>query len=248
VRIVRKQINSAFNSLFGIEIHKAPLGIDETRRRLLKSLEIDLIIDGGANIGQWASLVKKDFSEKEIWSFEPTKKAFAVLKENSVSHGLSWKAFNLGLGDTRGEFEINIASNFAESSSILHPTSNIDHLYPSLFFPETESIKVIRLDDMLPEISNRFIYLKLDVQGYESKVFAGAREVLKRAKVIEFESSFSPLYNEEKAHHPLVAGLMENGFIPWFVTSPHFDEFGRAYAVDTIMLNINYLNEIGYES
>jgi hypothetical protein len=40
---------------------------------------------------------------------------------------------------------------------------------------------------------------------------------------------------------------MEYGFIPWFVTLPHSDEFGRAYAVDTIMVNKDNLGEIGYE-
>ena len=233
--------------MFGLEIHQTPLNIYEIRKRLLGRLDIDLIIDGGANIGQWASLVNREFSETEIWSFEPTKNAFAVLKEKSSVYERNWKVFNLGLGDTRGEFVINIASNSAESSSILAPNLNIDHLYPNLEFSETEPIKVILLDDLLPELSNRLIYLKLDVQGYESKVFAGAREVLKNTKVIEFESSFSPLYSGEKAHHPLVVELMEYGFIPWFVTPPHSDNFGRAYAVDTIMVNRNSLKEIGYD-
>lgn len=244
---MRKQLNSVLSSMFGLEIHQTPLNIYEIRKRLIGRLDIDLIIDGGANIGQWASLVNREFSETEIWSFEPTKNAFAVLKEKSSVYERNWKVFNLGLGDTRGEFVINIASNSAESSSILAPNLNIDHLYPNLEFSETEPIKVILLDDLLPELSNRLIYLKLDVQGYESKVFAGAREVLKNTKVIEFESSFSPLYSGEKAHHPLVVELMEYGFIPWFVTPPHSDNFGRAYAVDTIMVNRNSLKEIGYD-
>ncbi len=245
--IVRKQVNSVLGSLFGLEIHQAPTKIEDIRNRLIRILSIDLIIDGGANIGQWASLVNKEFSKTEIWSFEPTKKAFEVLKETSSVHNQYWKIFNLGLGDKSGEFLINIASNSAESSSLLSPGSNIDYLYPNLQFSETESIKVILLDDLLSELSNRLIYLKLDVQGYESKVFAGARKVLQNTKVIEFESSFSPLYSGETAHHPLVAELMEYGFIPWFVTLPHSDEFGRAYAVDTIMVNKDNLGEIGYE-
>jgi FkbM family methyltransferase len=235
------------NSFFGVEIHKTPIKIGGIRRQLIRDFHIDLVIDGGANTGQWAGSVKKEFSELEIWSFEPTKKAFSGLKRNSSSLAKSWKIFNLGLGDTRGEFEINIASNLAESSSILSPNSNTSYLYPDLVFSEKESIKVILLDDLISESKNRSVYLKLDVQGYESRVFAGARKILKNTKVIEFESSFTPLYSGEKAHHPLVAELMENGFVPWFITLPHSDKIGRAYAVDTIMVNRNNLNEIGYE-
>ena len=220
--------------------------IDDIRSQFISRLKIDLVIDGGANIGQWGSLVKRQFPSIEIWSFEPTKTAFAFLKAEASKQSKNWKVFNLGLGDNRGSFDINVASNFAESSSILRPSSNIDYLYPNLGFLETESIEMIMLDDLLSEISGRKVYLKLDVQGYESKVFAGAREVLRNTYVIEFESSFSPLYIDEKAHHPLVADLIESGFVPWFTTPPHSDKFGRAYAVDTIMVNKNFLKEIGY--
>ena len=235
------------NSCFGLEVHKTPIKIGRIRSQLIRDLHIDLVIDGGANVGQWAGSVKKEFLDIDIWSFEPTKKAFLGLKENSAPFAKSWKIFNLGLGDTRGEFEINIASNLAESSSILNPNSTTSYLYPQLDFSEKELIKVILLDDLISESKNRSVYLKLDVQGFESRVFAGARKILKNARVIEFESSFTPLYSGEKAHHPLVAELMENGFVPWFITLPHSDKIGRAFAVDTIMVNRNNLKEIGYE-
>jgi len=244
---MRKQINSVLNSLFGVEIHKAPIRIESIRNKLMKELKVDLVVDGGANIGQWASLVNLEFSEIEIWSFEPTSKAFELLKRASTPYSRFWKTYNLGLGETRGEVKINIASNFAESSSIFEPGLNVNYLHPHLTFSETESVKIIPLDDLIDEMMNRSIYLKLDVQGYESKVFAGARKVLDNTKVIEFESSFSPLYNGEKAHHPLVAELMEHGFVPWFITPPHPDEFGRAFAVDTIMVKSDLLGELGYE-
>ena len=77
------KIKRFFNSIFGIEIKKYPT--DELYRRitLIKHHNIDVILDIGANIGQYGSEMRNLGFKGEIISFEPMKKAFSKLEKNS---------------------------------------------------------------------------------------------------------------------------------------------------------------------
>ena len=56
-----------------------------------------------------------------------------------------------------------------------------------------------KLDDLLSEIAqpNDSIYLKIDTQGYERKIIEGALKVIHRFSLIQLETSFFPVYENE---------------------------------------------------
>jgi len=89
------------------------------RRRLLFSLlEIDLVLDVGANFGQFAQQCRASGYQGKIISFEPAITAHATLLRTASSDPLWTVADRVALGATNGETEINIAAN-SFSSSIL---------------------------------------------------------------------------------------------------------------------------------
>ena len=56
--------------------------------------------------------------------------------------------------------------------------------------------------------------LKIDVQGMESSVLRGARELLRRVRVVEVELSLVRLYDGQDLAPALCQMLRTDGFVP----------------------------------
>ena len=56
------------------------------------------ILDAGANIGQFSYTLKKLFPHLHIYSFEPNKEIFPLLKKNS-KYFSDWHIYNFGLDE-----------------------------------------------------------------------------------------------------------------------------------------------------
>ncbi|MBK7098440.1 MAG: FkbM family methyltransferase [Sphingobacteriales bacterium] len=115
---MKRLIKSLFNK-FGIDLVRFPnVNCDAYRRSLIvKSLEIDLIIDVGANAGFFAKEMFKLGFEGQIVSYEPLNEPFKIMQGLSQK-STKWKAYNYALGSENTISSINIAGN-SFSSSIL---------------------------------------------------------------------------------------------------------------------------------
>ncbi|UUC46274.1 FkbM family methyltransferase [Flavobacterium cerinum] len=188
------KIKRFFNATTGIEITKYPT--DELARRiaLLHHNQINVILDIGANIGQFGGEMRNLGYKGEIISFEPTKDAFAKLSKNA-SGDSQWRVYNYSIGERDGETTINISKN-SVSSSLLEDLPQLTESAPEARFIEKETIQIRKLDSVFKElnIENKNIYLKIDTQGYEEMVLLGAEESLKSVKGIQIEMSFIPSY------------------------------------------------------
>jgi hypothetical protein len=56
------------------------------------------------------------------------------------------------------------------------------------------------------------VYLKIDTQGFESKVIAGAEQVLSRIDTIQLEMSLVPLYEGELLFDEMCRLMMNKGY------------------------------------
>jgi Methyltransferase FkbM domain len=75
----------------------------------------------------------------------------------------------------------------------------------------TETVRITTLVEVhRGDSSVRF--LKIDCQGFESEVLAGAMETLKTAKWVETEVSLAPLYKNAPTAFELVQLLKQHGF------------------------------------
>ncbi len=88
---------------------------------ILKSQQINLVIDVGANIGQFGKMLRKIGYTGEIVSFEPVDSTFRVL-ETTASNDVNWKVFKLALSDKNGKF-ISTRSSHLTLHRFLHPTN-----------------------------------------------------------------------------------------------------------------------------
>lgn len=184
----------------------------DRRTRLLKSHSIDLVIDVGANTGQYAKSLRKLGYLGRIVSFEPMRSAFHEMSLFTRSD-MSWEAYPFGLGESEGYEDLHISEN-SISSSILPMLSEHEKFAPKSRFTGTEKIHIRKLDDIFKGISENAsnIWLKLDVQGYEDRVLRGAEASIRRIKMVQIELSFRPLYANQESFVATIASLHDLGF------------------------------------
>ena len=183
------------------------------RKALIESYNIDLILDVGANIGQFAKQMRDDIRYTgDIISFEPLSEEFNLLKEKTDRDN-RWEAINCAIGDVEEKSKINIAGN-SYSSSILSMLKSHEKSAPESKYIGEEEIYIKTLDSIMDELSinQKNIYLKIDTQGFESKVIKGAEMSLNRIDTIQLEMSLIPLYKDELLFNDMYDLLLSKGY------------------------------------
>lgn len=182
------------------------------RIQLISSHRINLILDVGANTGQYAMHMRQLGYKGRIVSFEPVTSAYNVLAKYASHDGL-WNTVNIALGDYDGKAQINIAGN-SVSSSILEILPVHVHAAPTSAYVSKEEITVRRIDSIIDEyyhVGER-LFLKTDTQGYEQKVIEGATDSLDHIIGIQVEMSLVPLYKGEMSLSEMTTLLSHKGY------------------------------------
>lgn len=180
-------------------------------RRLLASLAHDLVIDVGANRGQFSLMTRLLRPWLPIQAFEPLATEAAVFQHVLGSQpGIT--LHECALGEIEGEAELHVSGR-ADSSSLLPIGELQARLFPATREIGTRRVRVVPLDS-LPEVwsaANRAL-LKIDVQGFELSVLRGARRALRHCAYVYAECSHVPLYTGQALHAEVEAFLNAEGF------------------------------------
>jgi FkbM family methyltransferase len=223
------------NSFFKIEIIKYPTHELKRRIALLHHHSIDVILDIGANIGQYGGEMRNMGFKGEILSFEPMKEAFDKLKKNAENDP-NWKVFNYSIGERDGHTFINIAKN-SVSSSLLTNLPQLTHSAPEAQFIGKETIEIKKLDSIFNDLNlqSKNIYLKIDTQGYEEMVLRGAEKSLDKVKGIQIEMAFIPSYEGATTFDKMKSKLNGLGFSLLALENGFYDKAtGRQLEIDGI--------------
>jgi FkbM family methyltransferase len=201
----------------GYELHPYPAPIalepdDRRRSRLLASRGTTLLLDVGANAGQFAEKARAAGYRGRIVSFEPLSGAYADLSRASAPDA-DWEARRVALGDDDGSIEINVAGNLT-SSSLLPMGDRHVRSAPQSAYIGTETVPTARLETVWDELARPgdVVWLKLDVQGYELHVLRGAEPVLDRIDVVQAEMALQHLYEGDSSWRELADWLESRGF------------------------------------
>lgn len=148
-------------------------------------IDVNVVFDVGANIGQTVESFKTRWPEAYIHSFEPINTAFEQLKKLKYDRVIY---NNMAVGNFNGEQEIII---YPEDSSVLNS------LKPNLR-PEhsnnKQTVQVIEIDRYVESQNIKIIdLLKIDTEGFELEVLEGAKNTLQNnnVKLILAEVGFS---------------------------------------------------------
>ena len=178
----------------------------------LDTRQVDLVIDVGANAGQFARDIRSLGYRGRIHSFEPLPAAFAELAGYAAGDPL-WGVSNVGVGSETGELEINVAKNSVFSS--FRPLSELAGRFdPNSQTVETLRVPVVTLDDALGGDKATSIFLKIDTQGFEQEVLAGAQRLHKRCVGVQLELPVDHLYEGVWSFNEALAAMDGYGFVP----------------------------------
>lgn len=186
----------------------------ERRIKLLDAYGIDLVIDVGANRGQYAAALRAAGWRGRIVSFEPLSEPYAQLAMASEQDA-AWECRRVALGRRRGGTRLNVSED-SRNSSVLTVGARHLRTVPDSRIVSVESVTMDRLDAIWPEVVRgaRRPYLKMDTQGYELEVLHGAVRVLESAVVVEAELSLLPVYDSGPLFDDIFEFVSRRGFAP----------------------------------
>lgn len=204
--------------LFGYELIKTRK-LNDTLEQLLANLlvllKIDLVIDVGANTGQFGRLLRNIGYTGRIASFEPLPDPYDALVEASRADS-NWYVWNLALGSATDVRYFNEYES-ADFSSFLEPNSYSAERYRwRVRLRQRHRVSIRSLDSLWSDISggadNSAVFLKLDTQGYDLEVLRGARAALHHVEVLQSEISTKAIYQCMPSYLSSLAMFDELGF------------------------------------
>lgn len=220
----------------GIDVHRlTPASNPYVQiHHALKANGVDLVLDVGANTGQFAANLRSMGFSDRIVSFEPLSAAHAALAAaaKGVPH---WTVHpRCAIGDRDGEIEINVAGN-SVSSSILPMTSTHAAAAPGSSYVGHETVPIARLDSIAGSYLEgaRRPFLKIDTQGFEWQVLEGARKTIPQITGILCEMSLVPLYAGQRLWRDVLSWVEGEGFALWALQTGFTDPVdGRTLQMD----------------
>ncbi|MFD7443120.1 FkbM family methyltransferase [Streptomyces sp. NPDC059909] len=181
---------------FGVDVNRFPeCSFDYRTVQLMRHSGADVVLDVGANRGQYGEMLRRFGYQGRIVSFEPLRGPFDALRRRAHADPL-WTALPHALGDERTTVTVNVAGNNGLSSSVLPMLPRHTEGCPDSRYVGRQEAEQYRLDVLWPQVAGPEdnVFLKLDVQGYEEAVLRGAGDFVGRCCGLQLEVSCVPLY------------------------------------------------------
>ena len=205
---------------------------------LLERFAISCVLDVGANVGQYAKRLREWGYRGRTVSFEPLADAHAALVRRAAADPLWQVAPRMALGAEDGEVEIEVSAE-SDMSSILPQTALLREISPSSRVLRREHVSLCRLDavaDGYLRPDDR-VLLKLDTQGFEPQILAGAAGLIPRLAGIQLEMSLVPIYQGERNFRDLLDHLAAAGFAPYLFLPGYFErKLARQLQIDGVFM------------
>jgi FkbM family methyltransferase len=187
------------------------INVAHTLVGFLRSRQVDLVLDVGANRGQFGQYLREHGYTGRIVSFEPIKSVFEQL--SAVAAGDSqWEPRHYALGASEGQAEINVSD--ASDMSSLKATTDAIAMFNRSQTVRRETITIKRLDDIFAAFAGKKVFLKIDTQGYEREVLEGAAAALKSVAGVQLEVPILHLYQDSWTAAEVLNYMNEKGFVP----------------------------------
>jgi FkbM family methyltransferase len=224
----------------GFHVVRLPQGevtATNIRQHWIDRLGIDLVVDVGANEGQFVGWMRDRGYAGRIVSFEPQAAAFAACSA-LWGNDRRWTGLRMALGESKGELALQIAGNSMSSSLLPMLDSHVNAL-PSSAIVSEEMVPVERIDAAIgPHLDGASqLYLKIDTQGFELPVLRGATGLLDKVAFLELELSLVPLYDGQALLPETVSAVQAMGFTPVWLEQGFSDEReGRMLQMDGLFV------------
>lgn len=203
--------------LFGYELikRKKHSTLNSHLMNLIDRHAIDLVLDVGANSGQFGTMLRKEGYKGEIHSFEPVSETFELLRA-TCSGDHRWFVHQVAMGDVCGGKTMNVTEG-SNLSSFLEPNDFGKEEFKPIKVISEETVEVSTIENFLTthvtDFDKRRILLKMDTQGYDLNVFKGSLKVLGSIVCLLSEISLMPIYSNMPYYVDSLKKYEENGFV-----------------------------------
>lgn len=205
---------------------------------MMRRLGVNVALDVGANVGQYATSLRRHGYRGRIVSFEPLPWLAEELREQAASDE-DWQVLEHALGADDGTAEINARPG---TMSSMLPSSDFGQgWHENLRESHKQTITVRRLDSVYDEvvagIAEPRAYLKLDTQGFDLEAFRGAEGCLDDVLAMQSEVAMIPIYEGMPGLVEVLAiyedaGFAINGMFPVSFDHPT----GRVIEFDMMLI------------
>jgi FkbM family methyltransferase len=157
----------------------------EQTAMMLKEITADKVFfDIGANIGYYSILASKRVGEKgAVVAFEPVISNLTFLQRHvELNSAKNVRVLPFALSDKQSIASFSLGQN----SAMGHLSENGDSAENLVYVPTITLDEITEKMNLMPDV------MKIDVEGAEMEVFAGATKVLSEAKPTIFLSTHSP--------------------------------------------------------
>jgi FkbM family methyltransferase len=177
---------------------------------------ITCVIDAGANNGQYRDFLRTKVKYTGwILSFEPQPECVAAMRALASTDD-RWAIFDFALGDVEGSAPLHIMQDRDHSSFLKPNRTTAGTLAAADTITRTESVPVRRLDQLLPGLRQQYpmdrTFLRLDTQGFDLRVLAGAGSELARIVAMQTALRFQSLYVDMPSATDTLARMQSQHF------------------------------------
>jgi FkbM family methyltransferase len=205
---------------------------------LLAKYQSNCVFDVGANAGQYGKRLRSLGYTGRIISFEPTAKAFDRL-EKAAANDPEWLVYRCALGREATTQSMHV--DWSTMNSLLPASDYGKGRYERFESERTEEIEIRRLDAVMDEamdgVANPRPFLKMDTQGFDLEVFAGAGDRIADFVGMQSEVAVLRLYEGSPTMSQAIAAYEAGGFeITGMYPVSREKTTGRVVEFDCVMM------------
>jgi FkbM family methyltransferase len=146
------------------------------------------VLDIGANIGIYGSVISELFPGSAVYSFEPNLLPFLHLKENSSTFS-TWHVFNFGVSSSSEEVDFYYVQEKTGQGSIYRENASLNLLEEGAIVSTKVTLKPLDAEFLTKNCGgNYFRLVKIDVEGAERSVVEGLSNITFKYMYVEMSS------------------------------------------------------------
>ncbi len=150
-------------------------------------------LDIGANFGYFTCLMGRFCPQGRVIGVEPDPHVFEIARDNVFINGLQnfTTVLHAAANDTGAEITLHRRKTRSGNTSIAKMT---DDYVKAMGETSSEAFDAagVRIDDLLGKMDGRIDFIKIDVEGAEPLVFAGAKETIAACRDLNIVFEWSP--------------------------------------------------------
>lgn len=190
-------------------------------RAFLTGHAFDVIVDVGANRGQFSLAARGWQPQAHIIAFEPLPRAAQVYRAVFDGHR-DVTLHPAAIALSRGESPMQLSGR-EDLSSLLGISPLQSEYFPGTQAAGTTNVRTAPLADFVSadDLCGTAV-LKIDVQGFELEVLKASLPLLPLFRHVYVEASFVPLYQGQALAHEVIRFLQDQGFVLKGFYNPYF--------------------------